>query len=555
MTSPIEEQDVEVPLRLQPVVARSEGWRGRSVNLIAVGLVGFVVVGIVLGTTLDNGGPSSSAAAVAPGAASPNPSATRRPRVTPAPLATPLPTREVNGTELPNERRLVYGNGPQILDLATGTVRSFGRQYEDLVFPVRDELVCVCLVRWSNASPGPLLRFARFDLDGAPILERDLLSLEGMMAVPEMTEGFNMTAAVDAAGERLVLVDVVRRPPSWVVEFHVVDTRSGELLDSIVVATFPVDLAEPRPSASARTDGGAPSGGAPDGVYAWAGPVGLSPDGGTAFVTVAKSDVRGDEWTGRNLEWLIPIADGRAGEPTALSAEASLATDRWCPGRPTFLDAELIVQLCGPPSQPPESSFWSVRRVIADGVSLGDLPIGAARSDGSSSAVMLVDRERRSVVMWDAFRHLVSRVNVDSGRVHEGVVAESMLPGDRRPYGRGWFGVEPGLVASSDGTRLYALGLASGPGNVGTSTGIWVFDADTLELLDHWAPRALLTSLAISADGRFLYASSAAGFDADGRENHRWQASVSVYDATTGQIVLLYGSIGEGQWLSFQPWF
>lgn len=550
MTSPIEEQDVEVPLRLQPVVARPEGWRGRSINLIAVGLVGFVVVGIVLGTTLDNGGPSSSAAAVVPGAPSPSSSPTRRPRITPAPLATPLPTREVNGTELPNERRLVYGNGPQILDLATGTVRSFGRQYEDLVFPVGDELVCVCLVRWSNTSPGPLLRFARFDLDGAPILERDLLSLEGVVAVPEMTEGFNMTAAIDAAAERLVLVDVVRRPPSWVVEAHVVDTRTGTLLDSAVVATFPVDLAEPRPSASPRTDGGAP-----DGVYAWAGPVVLSPDGGTAFVTVAKSDVRGDEWTGRNLEWLIPIADGRAGEPTALSAEAGLATDRWCVGRPTFLDAELIVQLCGPPSQPYESSFWSVRRLTADGASLGDLPIGAAGSDGSSSASVLVDRDRRSVVMWDPFRHLVSRVDVDSGRVHEGVVPESMLAGDRRPYGRGWFGVEPGLIASSDGTRLYALGLASGSGNVGTSTGIWVFDAETLELLDHWAPRALLTSLAISADGRFLYASSAAGFDADGRENRRWPASVSVYDTTTGQIVLLYGSIGEGQWLSFQPFF
>ena len=200
MTSPIEEQDVEVPLRLQPVVARSEGWRGRSINVVAVGLVGFVVFGIVLGTTLDNGGPSSSAAAIAPGEPGPNASPTRRPRVTPAPLSTPLPAREVNGTELPNERRLVFGNGPQILDLGTGTVRSFGRQYEDMVFPVGDEFVCVCLARWSNGSLGPFLRFARFDLDGTPILARDLLSLEDVVAVPEMTEGVNMTAAVDAAG-------------------------------------------------------------------------------------------------------------------------------------------------------------------------------------------------------------------------------------------------------------------------------------------------------------------------------------------------------------------
>jgi DNA-binding beta-propeller fold protein YncE len=456
----------------------------------------------------------------------------------------------VNGTELPSERLLVLGNGRQILDLGTGTIRSFGRQYEDMLFPVGDELVCVCLVRGSAASAGPLLRFARFDLDGVPILERDLLSLDDVVALPEMTEGFNMTAAIDAAGEQLVLVDVVRRPPAWVVELHVVDARNGDLLDSTVLDTFPVDLAEPRPSASPRTDGGAP-----DGVYAWASTVVLSPDGGTAFVTVAQSEVRGDEWTGRNLEWLIPIAEGRSGEPAALSADTSLAADRWCVGRPTFLDSGLLVQLCGPPPQPLESSFWSVRRLTADGASLGDLPIGAAHSDGPPSATMIVDRPRRLVVMWDAFRHLVSRVDVDSGRVHEGVVAESMLPGDRRPSGRGWIGVDPGLVASPDGKRFYALGLASGPGNVGTSTGVWVFDAETLELIDHWAPRALLTSMAISADGRFVYATGAAGFDVDGRENQRWRASVSVYDTTTGQIVVLYGSIGEGQWLSFQPSF
>ena len=551
MTAPIEEQDIEVPLRLQPVVARSEGWRGRSINLIAVGLVGFVMIGIVLGTTLDNGGPSSSGVAVVPGAPSPSPSATRRPRITAEPLATPLPTREVNGTELPSERRLVLGNGQQILDLGTGTVRSFGRQYEDLLWPIGDELVCVCLVRSSDASSGPFLRFARFDLGGAPLLERELLSLEDVVPVPEMTEGFNMTAAIDAAGERLVLVDVVRRPPDWVVELHVVDPQTGDLLDSTVVHTFPVDIEEPQRGASPspRNDGGPP-----DGVYAWASTVALSPDGGLAFVTVAQSEVRGGEWIGRNLEWLVPIVDEGSGEPAALSADASLEADRWCVGRPTFLDAELIVQLCGPPPEPFESSFWSVRRLTADGESLGDLPIGDARSDGSSSATMIVDRARRSVVMWDTFRHLVSRVDVDSGRVHEGVVTESMLPGDRRPSGRGWIGADPGLVASTDGTRLYALGLASGPGNVGVSTGVWVFDAETLELLDHWAPRALLTSLALSADGRFVYATGAAGYDVDGRENHRWRASVSVYDATTGQVVVLYGSIGEGQWLSFQPY-
>ena len=552
MPTPTEDQDVDVPLRLQPVVARSEGWRGRSVNLIAVGLVGFVVVGIVLGTALDNGGPSGTAVAAASltaGTGSPRPSHTRRPAPTPAPLATALPTLEVHGTELPDERRLITGSSQQILDLSNGTVRSFGRGYEDVLWPVGDEIVCVCLVRFSDTSPAPLLRFARFDLRGAPIVERDLLSLEDAVAVPEMSEGFNMTAAIDSAGMRLVLFVVKRVPPVWIVELHVVDARTGELLDSTVVDTFPVELEVPQrgESPSPRIEGGVP-----DGVYAWATQMALAPDGTSVFITVVRSEVRSEQWMQRNLEWFVPIVDDEAGEPAPLSADARLAIDRWCVGRATFLDPHLIVQLCGPPpSQPNDASFWSVRRLTVDGSSLGDLPIGAAQSDGGSAAATIVDRGRRSVVMWDPFLHLMSRVDVDRGRVHEGVVAEAMLPGDRRPGGRGWIGVENGLVAAVDGSRLYALGLSSGPGDVGTSTGVWVFDAETLELLDHWEPRALLTSLAVSADGRFVYASSAAGYDVDGRENPRWPASVTVYDATTGEIVVLYGSVGDGQWLSF----
>lgn len=554
MTAPNEEQDIDVPLRLQPVVARPGGWRGRSINLVAVGLVGFVVLGVVLGTAFDNGAPASSAVVVASVAPSSTPGPTKRPTPTAVPLATPLPTLEFHGTERPTERRLVWGNGQQILDLGSGTMRSFGRQYEDVLWPVGDELVCVCLIRApGTTTPAPLLRFARFDLNAALIVEHDLVALEGVVPVAEMTEGFNMTAAIDAEANHIVVLDAVRRPPSWVVELHVVDMSTGELLDSTVVDTFPVDLEEPRPSASASASA-RPGGSAPDGVYAWASTVAVAPDGGSAFVTVARSEVRGDQWTGKNLEWFVPIVDGKAGEPAPLSSGASLATERWCIGRSTFLDDEMVVALCGPPSEPFDETFWSVRRLTLDGRSLGDLSIGAAQSDSASAAATLVDRKRRALYLWDPFRHLLSRVDVDDGRVHEGVVPESMLPGDRGQQSRGWIGVDPGLVISPDGTRLFALGLTWGTSEVGASTGVWVFDADSLELLGRWAPRALLTSLAISADGRFVYAVGAPGYDVDGFPNTRWRASVTVYDARTGGIDVLYGAIGdEGQWLSFQP--
>lgn len=553
MTLPTEDHEVhevEIPLRLQPVVARPGGWRGRSINLIAVGLVGFVVIGLLLGTAFDNSGPSSSASvAVAVASGSPRPTArpTRRPTSTPLPLATPLPTLEAYGTERPTERRLVYGSGQEILDLGTGTLRSFGRGYEDVMWPIGDEFVCVCLFReqGANASSGVTLQFGRFDQTGKRLVERDIVTLDDVVAVPEMSEGFNMTATLDAPGGRLYVVDAVRRPPAWTVELHIVDVETGELLDSAVIDRFPVDLEEPRPSAPPRIDGSVP-----DGVYAWASMVAAGPDGGSLFVTVAQSEVRGDQWTNRNLEWFVPVREGKSGDARPLSADASLAPERWCIGRPTYADAEQVIQVCGPPPTPDGGEFWSVRRLTTGGETLADWPIGASRADGSAAAPV-VDRVRRSVYLWDAFRHLVSRVDIDTGRARDGVVDETALGGDRQPSGRGWIGVDPGLVASVDGTRLYAIGLSAGTGNAARSTGVWVIDADSLEIIDHWQPRALLTSLAVSADGRFVYAAGAAGYDADGNENQRWPASVTVYNATTGEIAVLYGAMGAGRWLGF----
>ncbi len=557
MTTPTEDHeihDIEVPLRLQPVVARPEGWRGRSLNLIAVGLVGFVVIGLLLGTAFDNSGPSgpaSGAVAVASGSPDRTARPTRRPTPIPRRLATPLPTIEVNSTTRPSERRLVYRDGQEILDLGSGTLRSFGRTYEDVLWPVGNEYVCICVVRSGGvgSSAGATLQFGRFDETGKRLVETDLVAFDDIEAVPEMTEGFNITATMDAAGDHLFVVAAVRRPPLWIVELHIVDVDTGSLLDRAVIDSFPVHLDEPRPSASPRIDGSAP-----EGVYAWANAVAAAPDGKTVFATVGLSEVRGEAWTSRNLEWFVPIVEGKAGDPLPMPEDAQLAPDRWCIGRPTFFDDVRIVQVCGPPPQPGDGSFWSVRRVTTAGESLGDLPIGAARADGSAAS-HLVDRERRAIYLWDSFSHLLSRVDIDTGRAQEGVVDASVLPGDRSPSGRGWIGVDPGLALSVDGTRLYALGIQAGTGNAGRSTGVWVFDTDTLEVLEHWGPRALLTSLAVSADGRFVYAAGAAGFDAEGHENHRWAASITVYDATNGEIAVLYGAIGAGQWLAFPSAF
>ena len=112
VTAPRDDEDVVVPLRLQPVVDRPQGWRGRSGSVIAVGLVGFVVVALVLGTAFDDGRPRAPRRSPSPPCPRAAPRRGRPPGRRPTGAAgDPAAGREVLGGQIPTERRLVYANG------------------------------------------------------------------------------------------------------------------------------------------------------------------------------------------------------------------------------------------------------------------------------------------------------------------------------------------------------------------------------------------------------------------------------------------------------------
>jgi hypothetical protein len=105
--------------------------------------------------------------------------------------------------------------------------------------------------------------------------------------------------------------------------------------------------------------------------------------------------------------------------------------------------------------------------------------------------------------------------------------------------------LEPALVVSTDGTRIYGLGVeALGGDGSGGSRGIFAFDATTLEPIGHWAPTADFASLAISPDGRFVYAAGQSGVDATGSLAPYW-ASITVYDTSDGSVRLIAGDLGS----------
>jgi hypothetical protein len=556
VTGPYEEDD-SVPLRLQAVVARPDGWRGRSSSIVAVGLVAFVGFALVLGTAFDDGRPAGTQALAA---VSPTASPTRPPTATPTrrpdPLPTQLPRIEVLGGDIPTEQRLVDGYGLMRFDLSTGELSQLASplDYTAQLLP-SGEIVCACVVRDATANGGrgsSTLRFGRYDPAGSPILESEVRSFDGTVEVPTMGEGFNVVAGLEPGGARLFVLVVERRTLVWTITLLGIDTETGEVLSTIDVGDIPSNPdADASPSAS-PTPPPTPAGDetTPDGTYLWPATLTVAPGGDSAYAAIERWDVDQEVWSGRLLEWMIDLGAASTPEARPLPVDVVLQAGSGCPDQPTFVDASTLVRVCTSPF----NGTFSVRRIRSDGTSPGDIPVTSSVLDGSSPVTVVVDADRRAVFLWDPQRHDLVRTNVDTGRIDTASVPANLLPIAGRGIGDfGYIGGGPGIIESNEGDRLYALGgIGAVGGTLGAPSGIWVFDPNTLELLDHWPARAFLTSLGMSGDGRYLYASGAAGLDVDGRENP-WLASVTVYDVSTGEIQVVYGSVAGDGWVRFLP--
>lgn len=548
MTDLRPEEDVQIPLRIQPVVARPEGWRARSVNFIAVGLVAFVAVGILLGT-VNIGGPQRLPPIVfateepTPPPATERP--TQRPTIRPIPTSPPLPAHLVLGDELPSERRLVFANGLQAMDMATGELGSPLSGYDgNMVSLGGEQLVCACVIRDDgNQALVRGLKFARVDFDGQVIVENELAAWDDVEAVPDFTEGVTVQLALVPDQKRLYVLVTLRRPPSWTVDLLTVDLTQGTLLGSRRIAAPPVDLEdEPEPSAS----GPFPNrGNPPDGRYVWAQGLAVTPDGARAMVSLNYAEVRRGEWSSTNHEWMVPV-DDEAAENLPVAEDALLPKDGWCFGRPVFVDLIATIVCTPAPGESPGSSY-TVRRIDLAGHSAGHIPLGNIFSDYYPTP--LIDPARKALFIWNPGKHAMTRVELPDGTITEATVPEADLPGDGQPLGGAYIGAEPSVALSPDGKNLYAIGVRRGDSEVGSSSGIWVFDAESLELTDHWPAPAFFISLAVSADGRFVYAAGAPNYEPSGRQSS-WPSSMTVYDAENGQVEVIHGQVGRDFWLT-----
>ncbi|TAL07896.1 MAG: hypothetical protein EPO00_08240 [Chloroflexota bacterium] len=202
-----------------------------------------------------------------------------------------------------------------------------------------------------------------------------------------------------------------------------------------------------------------------------------------------------------------------------------------------------------------QSGTTIVRRVDASGAVLGDTRIsGQGDLGGDATATAATSPDGSSLYLWSPTRSTLTRVDLASGETREGKGAVAAAAGPLLALGQ-WLTptvqakvlLSAGLALSPDGTRAYALGIDPNGGGGGgpISSGVFVFDTETMAQVGHWSSTADLVSIAVSADGAFVYVAGSPEFNGNGTVTLQ-SASISVFDASTGAVRLIAGQLGTG---------
>ena len=524
-------------------LAAAGGWFGRLGQAATAAVTLTVVaalVAVVLTTPRNQPGKSPE-----PSGGRPSPSAG-------AAQATPLPRIQITG-DGPNPAVVVMrserGDFSRV-DLTTGLVNGplTGKSYSSQLRVGADgSMLCLCVAESGSIGGMPTditVTFDRYDARGKLQSSTAIKQFSGepdprdeSVFIPERPSHVRSAIAFSDDGRYGFVGWSLRAHPVWRSGVLVVDLSNGQIVGRLDLpdSTDGEDNTR-RVTDAPRVVGMIHSGAVliARGWYSW------SPPASSAPSFTSENDVFSASFDGGRIANAKPV--------------------------PTASDCGPAVVRAG---SLPEGAFWLactdggprltvIRRLGPDNSLLGDVRISGEAGIETDPTAMSADGSK--LYVWDPASGTVTRVDLASGDKTTGKgIASVEEPGPLAALGnwlapaaaaKSW--LRGALAISPDGTRIYAIGVKGGETEhqMAGSAGVFVFDAATLAPITVWQPTADYISVAVSADGRLVYAAGLPGVDARGGIKIAQQASITVFDAADGSIRLIAGQLG-GDALSF----
>jgi len=520
-------------------------------------LVAAIVVAVVSGSfILAQLSPSEEPAQAVVTSAAPTSTVavvTPKPTATPPqPTATTLPAREwFTAPEAPvDDPPVLLADSIRWLRLGNAPFpdESLARPGRDLLMQGRpDGSVCLCWAPGYDPDDPHSLNLVSLDDDMRVRSATTITSVGGLDPTGRANGATQVALEPSPDGAYAYLARTVRTETTWEVGLDVIDLRAARVVASI-------DLLP-----ASTTDEST--------ILAVDPPtLRIAPDGRHALVA------SGVEQAGIDLPpfatgvgWIVtldgPTIEGafRADALAEPGGERRLETCAWV----AFASASDIVTGCRAGGEGSSPTF-QIRHYTLSGTDLGPIDGDPALGDPEQ---VLIDSANGVAFTWDPTAHTLFALDLLQGgwRQSGSPVDDRAAPADvvlvaERPTGGTppvWTdgraasarAVERSLVGSADGRVLFAIGEGAVPGS---SSGVRVFDAQTLRLLERWPALASYRWVTTFEHGRYIALLGHAGLTATGGPAE-WGASVTVHDARTGQPVVRVGELRTEPILGF-PW-
>ena len=410
-----------------------------------------------------------------------------------------------------------------------------------------DGTVCLCWRAGSESGDPIALELVSLDDDLRVRSRSTVLSVEVVDRTGGAIGPIQLALEPSPDGELAYLARAVGSGTTWQVSVDVIDLGEARVVDT-------VDLL---PAAAADRS-----------RFFVLDPVTLrvAPDGRHLLVG---SGVERDTFDGRFVAegraWMVAMDGPTIGRAVRVDdiaepgGERRLETCSWV----AFASVDRVVTGCragGAGSSP----TFQVRRYDIHGRDLGSVDGDPALGDPEQ---VLIDSANGVAYTWDRRSHTLFALDLAeggwrrSGSSDDDWVAppDVVRLGERPEIGPppAWSdgraatapALERTLIGSPDGRLLFAIGDGVVPGS---SSGVRVFDARTLRLLERWPALASYRWLTLFEHGRFVAVLGRPGLTATGGPAE-WGVSITVHDATTGQPVVRVGDVGSRQAIGF-PW-